>query len=82
MFSEVSARNGTGIQELFTNLAGTLPGNDTSVQAPSGIFPFKILQSYILGNQGGAGTNQKGNVVLENPTQGDEEVTKKKGGCC
>jgi small GTP-binding protein len=69
LFSEVSARNGTGIQELFTNLAGTLPGNDTSVQAPSG-------------NQGGAGTNQKGNVVLENPTQGDEEIGKKKGGCC
>ena len=67
LFSEVSARNGTGIQELFTNLAGTLPGNDTSVQQSGPA-------------QGGA--PQKSNIVLENPTQGDEEIAKKKGGCC
>jgi len=82
LFSEVSARNGTGIQELFTNLAGTLPGNDTSQQVASGIFPLFFKNTHILGGQSGAGTNQKGNVVLENPTQGDEEVAKKKGGCC
>lgn len=39
LFAEVSARLGTNVQELFMNLAATLPGNeDVKIPATSEIF--------------------------------------------
>jgi len=69
IFTEVSAKLGTNIQELFTNLASTLPGSEL-------ISPLIMNPQQPLGKE-------KGNVVLTNPTQTDElEGFKKKTGCC
>ena len=69
IFAEVSARLGSNIQELFTNLASTLPGSESNNQQG--------------GTNQQAAQKEKQNVVLTNPTNADEDVgIKKKGGCC
>ena len=82
---QVSAKLGTNVNNLFLNIASTLPGAEISQMmspATRNLTYLNIIITCLIDSNAEGQGSKKGNLVLNTGNAQSEDDKKKSGGCC